>query len=88
MSEWTLSITFKAQNDIRNLDNKIIKQIIDKLSWLEKNFDSIIPIRLVGNMSEYNKLRLGDYRIIYGFNFRRKIIHIYRIGHRSKIYKN
>ena len=87
MSKWTLSITHKAQNDIRNLDNKIVKQIIDKLSWLERNFDSIIPIRLVGNMSEYNKLRLGDYRIIYGFNFNRKIIHIYRIGHRSKIYK-
>lgn len=87
MSSWTVSITSRAQDDIRFLDKKIINQILQKLIWLEKNFDSVVPMRLIGNMSDYNKLKVGDYRIIYGFNSKRKIIYIYKIGHRSKIYK-
>ena len=87
MFRWTLSIKTTAQKDIVRLGEASCKQVITKLSWLEKNIDSIIPARLSGNMSDFYKLRVGDYRVIYDFNMRRLIINVYRVEHRSRVYK-
>lgn len=87
MSLWTLSIKPRAQRDLAHLDNAVTEQVLDKLHWLEKNFDSVVPRRLSADLSDSFKLRVGDYRVIYDFNRRNSIISIYRIEHRSKVYK-
>lgn len=86
MRKWTISITPKAQKDLSILDKKIAEQVLGKLSWLENNFTEIIPQRLSGDLKNYYKLRVGDYRIIYDFNVSNFIVHIFRIGHRSRVY--
>lgn len=60
MRLWTLAIRPQAQRDIRNLDKRIAEQVLEKLEWLERNFDAVIPLRLSGNCSEFYKLRVGD----------------------------
>ena len=87
MFRWTLSITPRAEKDISNLDKTIAGQVLDKLNWLENNFDFILPRRLSGNLSDSYKLRVGDYRVVYELNMRRKIVYVYRVEHRSKVYK-
>jgi len=69
------------------LDGEIARQVLDKLNWLERNFDSIIPKRLSADLSDSYKLRVGDYRVIYDFNRRNSMISIYRVEHRSKAYR-
>lgn len=87
MLRWTLSVSPRAQKDLITIDRKIAEQILVKLSWLENNFNSIIPRRLSGDLSDSFKLRVGDYRVIYEINTRRSIIYVYRIEHRSKVYR-
>ncbi len=84
---WTISIRPKAEKDLLRLDSKIARHILDKLSWMEKNFNSVTPQRLQGPLSDYYKIRVGDYRIIYDFEIKKLIIRIYRIEHRSKVYR-
>ncbi|WP_313950120.1 type II toxin-antitoxin system RelE/ParE family toxin [Nostoc sp. FACHB-110] len=44
------------------------------------------PQPLTADLSSFFKLRVGDYRVIYEFNSERRIIFIYRVGHRKDIY--
>ena len=57
-----------------------------KIKWLSENFEQIKHQSLKGNLSEFYKLRVGDYRIIYEFDIEEKIIFIDKIGHRKDIY--
>lgn len=87
MSLWTLSIKPRAERDLACIDSAIVEQVLEKLHWLERNFDSVVPRRLSADLSDSFKLRVGDYRVIYDFNRRNSIIYVYRIEHRSKVYK-
>jgi len=61
--------------------------LLKKLNWLVENFDNVTPIKLTANLSDFFKLRVGDYRIIYTFNNHLKIITVHKIGHRREIYQ-
>jgi len=87
MVAWTLSIKPRAERDISSLDRRIARQVLEKLSWLERNFDSIVPRGLSANLVDSYKLRVGDYRVVYELSKSRRIIHVYRVEHRSKVYK-
>lgn len=69
---------------LRKLDNKTAKRIIDKL-------DQVIPEpfhffeRLVGR-DEY-KIRIGDYRVIAKISLVEKTIFVISLGHRKNIYQ-
>ena len=76
----------EAINDLSKLTSSIQKRIINKIKWLSENFDKINHQSLKGNLSEFYKFRLGDYRIIYEFDLETKTIFIDRIGHRKEIY--
>jgi mRNA interferase RelE/StbE len=84
---WTVSIRPKAEKDLLRLDRKILGHVLDKLSWMEKNFNSVTPQRLQGSLSDYYKIRVGDYRVIYDFDIKRFLIRVYRVEHRSKVYE-
>ena len=85
--KWTLALTLSAQKDITKLDNQIVKEVLEKLSWLESNFNAILPRRLSADLSDFYKLRIGDYRAVYDFNVRNLVIKVYKVEHRSKVYK-
>ncbi len=54
---------------------------------LEKLDKSTRPEMLGGNYRGVYKLRIGNWRVIYGINHIQKMITVYTIGHRSEIYK-
>ncbi len=76
----------EAVDDLSKFTSSIQKRIINKITWLSENFEQIQHQSLKGNLSEFYKLRVGDYRIIYEFNVEEKIIFIDKIGHRKDIY--
>lgn len=76
----------EAIDDLSKLTSSIQKRIVNKIKWLSENFDKINHQSLKGNLSEFYKFRVGDYRIIYEFDLETKIIFIDRIGHRREIY--
>lgn len=72
--------------ELVNLTPTIQKRIIKKITWLGNNFDIIKHTSLTGEWSNFYKLRIGDYRVIYYFDVSDKIIFIIKIGHRREIY--
>ncbi|MEO1954125.1 MAG: type II toxin-antitoxin system RelE/ParE family toxin [Campylobacterales bacterium] len=79
------------------LDKKVIKDLknIDK-TWQKKIIQTIETTlttqpysgkKLVGNLSDYFRIRVGDYRIIYEIFDDIVTVEIIKIKHRKNIYK-
>ncbi len=79
--EWTEGAT----KDLERLDKPIARRILRRLAWFSKNFQSIVPEPLTGELKGTFKLRIGNWRAVY--TVEGKIIVIQFIGHRSEIYK-
>ena len=59
--------------------------------WLAENATVMIHRRLVGmpdDLVGLCKLRVGDWRILYWIYHEQKIVRIYRIQHRSEVYRD
>lgn len=58
----------EAVDNLSKLTSSNQKRITNKINWLSENFAQIQHQSLKGNLSEFYKLRVGDYRIIYEFD--------------------
>ena len=79
----------KAIKSLSKLDKGQQKMII---SWIEKNLvDTDNPKQhgkaLKGNLKEYWRYRVGDYRILADINDDEIKIIIFNLGHRREIYE-
>jgi mRNA interferase RelE/StbE len=74
-----------ATKDLERLDRPVARRILRKLSWFSKNFQSIVPEPLSGQLRGTFKFRIGDWRAVY--TLEGKTIVIQFIGHRSYIYQ-
>lgn len=86
MSRWTICFAPDAENDLGKLDNLIRSRVIEKLEWVQNNFDNITPLPLDNKWRGFYKIRIGDWRVIYKIDWEKYKIIIVAIGHRSKIY--
>ncbi len=79
--EWTQG----ALEDLEKLDTAIARRILRRLTWFSRNFQSIVPEPLSGELKGTFKLRIGDWRAVY--TVEGDIIVIRFISHRSDIYR-
>jgi mRNA interferase RelE/StbE len=77
----------KAIQDLADIDKETARRIVARLHWLAQNIASIKCESLTGELSEFYKFRVGDYRILYQVSENKQAIVINRIGHRSQIYR-
>lgn len=75
-----------AKKQLKKLDDSVAKMI---LKWLKKNVDGFDDPRvhgksLEGNLSEYWRYRVGDYRILCIIDDGRLIVQAISIGNRKK----
>ena len=81
----------KADAQLAAMDAAIGASVERKVLWLGQNAASIVHRRLV-NMPEalggLCKLRVGDYRILYWVYHRQKLLRLYRVQHRSEVYRD
>lgn len=80
-----LHIELKAIKSLKKLPLRIQKRITVSLSEIKAN--PTIGIKLHGELQNYYKCRLGDYRIIYSFNATASTVKIIYIEHRQGVYK-
>lgn len=79
--------TFKK--DFKKLDNSIAKRILEKIFELAKNPHNVKLLKhSPKDLPNLCKLRSGDWRILFWTDFKNKIIALYTVEHRSKIYRN
>ena len=83
-----VKITKTAKKSLEKLDITIQKRILDFLSELEILDNPRIKGKsLKGNLKEYWRYRVGDYRILSKIIDDELIILVIDIGHRKNIYE-
>lgn len=82
---YRVSITTSAQRRFKKLSHQIQKRARQKLLSLEHNPRPFGSQKL--KSSEFYRLRIGDYRIIYSVNDTHKSVVILDIAHRREVYR-
>jgi mRNA interferase RelE/StbE len=88
---YRVEIGSRADAQLADLDSAIGASVERKIQWLAENAVVMIHRRLVGmpdDLSGLCKLRIGDWRILYWVYHREEIVRIYRIQHRSEVYRD
>jgi mRNA-degrading endonuclease RelE of RelBE toxin-antitoxin system len=81
----------QAESQLAELDAAIGTSVERKILWLAENASGIVHRRLAGMPKELGglcKLRVGDYRILDWIYPREKRLRLYRIRHRSEVYRD
>jgi len=87
---YQIEVGGKADAQLAELDAAIGVSVERKIHWLAENAAGMIHRRLVGmpeDLAGLCKLRVGDYRILYWVYPSKKLVRIYRIQHRSEVYR-
>jgi mRNA interferase RelE/StbE len=84
---WRLRVLDSAARQLAALDRSVSRRIVSRPSWLESNVDEIRSVPLKGDLSNFFKFRVGDYRVVYQLLHDERIIIVHEVGHRSEIYR-
>lgn len=88
VSDYRVDFSQQSRDALRRLDRSVVDRIRKKLLWLSKNFDSLMPEVLTGDpFKGLFKLRVGEYRVVYGVNRTDRVLVVHMIRHRSEAYK-
>lgn len=84
-----LRATSFFEKDIKKLDQHIAKRVIEKLEFLAAHDE--IPGQLVAHVPKeligLRKYRIGDWRVLFWIDQRKKEMILYGIEHRGSIYR-
>ncbi len=80
-----LQLAQSADKNLAKLPKNIQSKIISSFDKIKQ--DPISGIKLHGELKNYYKFRVGDYRIVYRFNPKESLIQIVKIEHRQGVYK-
>jgi len=72
--------------ELRKIDRKLILWIVGKILTLEKNPGPLHSKKLKGTDDEY-RLRIGDYRVFYTIDDKKRTVVIYHVAHRREAYR-
>ena len=78
-------ISKKANKTAAKLPLHIHDKIVKAFNIIKQNPPS--GEKLQGELNDYYKFRIGDYRIVYKFNAKDSRIEIVKIEHRQGVYK-
>lgn len=88
---YRVEVGSRADTQLTALDPVIGASIERKIAWLAENAAVMVHRRLVGmpdDLSGLCKLRIGDWRLLYWAYPSEKLIRIYRVQHRSEVYRD
>jgi mRNA-degrading endonuclease RelE of RelBE toxin-antitoxin system len=80
-----------AQADVEKLSASIRESVIRRFEWLRLSATAIIHRRLQNmpdDLAGLCRLRMADYRILYWHYAAKRIIKVYRVQHRSEVYRD
>ena len=87
MVAWHIEFTHDGEQDFKRLDSSVRRQIQLRIDWFCENFDSVNKTLLHGEWSDFMKLRVGDWRVMYQVNNTARIIEVAYIDHCSRSYR-
>lgn len=85
MDEYKRFFTKLAEKDLDKLDAKLGSRILEKIAELTANPKPNSCKKLKN--TNYYRVRVGDYRVVYEIDDKDKSVTIYKIRHRKDVYK-
>jgi len=88
---YRVTVLPSAEADLEKLDPQVRRRILRRIVWLGENASQAIHHQLTGMPDELAglcRLRMGDYRILYWIDRRQERLKVYRIQHRSEVYRH
>ena len=82
---YNLKIDDKVIKDLKKIDKTWQKRILQKIKTTLRE-DPYSGKKLVGNLSAFWRIRVGDYRIIYTIKEEIVTVEVVKVGHRKHIY--
>lgn len=86
MSEYSIVFTRSARKELEGLPETIQIRVLSRIEQLSTNPRPTGVRKLVGWQS-LGRLRIGEYRVIYGVYDERKLVDIICIRHRKDAYR-
>ena len=83
---YTVTVDRAAQKEIRSLDRRIQRRIVDALKALAGD-PFRRGVKKLANTENFYRYRVGDYRILYTVDGKRILVVIVGVRHRSKAYR-
>jgi len=85
MASYSLAFKKSVVKDLRNIPNKDVKRILNRINSLRENPRAEGCVKL-SNQEKY-RVRQGVYRIIYEIQDTELIILVVKVAHRGQVYK-
>jgi mRNA interferase RelE/StbE len=86
---WSLELTDTARRSLKKLDpataSRILRFLVEKLAQYENPRTLGKP--LTGELGDYWRYRVGNYRVVVEIRDDRLEILVIRIGHRREVYR-
>jgi len=84
---WSIEFEDSANSDLTKLDHAVRRRVVSKIEWLAEHFEKVKIRQLQADWHGFFKLRAGIWRVAYTFSELKKIITVWHIDNRDKIYK-
>lgn len=79
-----------AEADLEKLDAEIRRRVLRRLVWLGENAAQVVHHQLTNmpdDLAGLCRYRVGDYRIVCWIQHQLETLKVYRIQHRSEVYR-
>lgn len=74
-----------AKKQLNKLPFKIHEKVITVFASIKRN--PLAGPRLSGELFNYHKFRIGDYRIVYKFDPKKSLVEVVKVEHRRGVYR-
>lgn len=87
---YSIAASGTFEHDFKKLGKSIQKQVDKKIRWAAAHPESLQqPLRHMPKaLAGLQKLRTGDYRILFWVDHENRSLTLYAVGHRSVIYRD
>ena len=86
MANYAITFARSARRELETLDAVIVRRIITRIDGLAQEPRPPGSRKLSGEKNLW-RIRIGDYRVVYGIDDRQRIVDIIRIRHRRDVYR-
>jgi len=86
MASYKVIFKPSVEKDLRSLPQSIVTHVFKRIEALKDNPFPRQSIKLTGAEKLY-RMRIGDYRMIYGFDKDKRLIIIHYVRHRRDVYR-
>lgn len=86
MADYAVVFARSARQELEALDTPLISRIFPKIEALSKHPHPKGSKKLQGKKNLW-RIRIGDYRVVYGIYEEKHLVDIIAVRHRSKVYR-